>query len=122
MKRRRQLLWLLIFLYAVTWIGGWISCARDVKASAWASYRNAQKRNMEWQAAEMPSTEVPIYLEPREGGPATGVDWCLPILPGVLLADSYQVLGPLNGRGGAKVVFYYGMGTFVVCELWGWRS
>jgi hypothetical protein len=122
MKRRKRLLWLLILLYAVTWVGGWITYVRDVDASTWASYRNAQKRNTEWQAAEPPGAEVPIYLELREGGPAAGVDWCLPVFPGVLLADSYQVLGPLNGRGGAKLVLYYGTGTVVVCELWGWRS
>jgi len=36
----------------------------------------------------------PVRL--REGGPEVGVDWCVPILPGVLLADSYYVIAPLS--------------------------
>lgn len=121
MKRRRLILWLLVFLYAVTWIGGWITHARDLDESAWVSYRNAQKRSADWQATE-PGMEVPIFLELRDDGPATGVDWCVPILPGVLLADSYQVIGPLDGRGGVRVVFYYGVDGVVIGQLLGWIS
>lgn len=66
--------------------------------------------------------DLPIYLQLREEGPTTGVNWCIPLLPGVLLADSYEVLGPLHGRGMAKIVFYYGVGSVVICELWGWIS
>jgi hypothetical protein len=66
--------------------------------------------------------ELPIYARLREGGPEAGVNWAVPLLPGVLLADSSEVFGPLNGHGGAKVLLYYAGGTIVVCELWGWLS
>ena len=52
----------------------------------------------------------------------TGVNWCIPLLPGILLADSYEVLSPLNARGTAKLVLYYGLASVVICELWGWIS
>jgi hypothetical protein len=123
MKRHRRTLWVvLLLLYAATWVGGWITHARDLEASAWAKYRRAQERNAEWLADEPAGSEVPISLRLFEGGPATGVNWCIPILPGVLIADSYEVLGPLNGRGMVKIVVYYGPHSVVVCELFGWIS
>jgi hypothetical protein len=30
------------------------------------------------------------------------------------------VIGPLHARGTVKIVLYYGIGTVVLCELWGW--
>lgn len=61
-----------------------------------------------------------IGLHP--GGPRYGVSWCFPVLPGVLLADSHYTLGPLGGRGGVKVVLYYGVGSTGLCTLWCWLS
>jgi hypothetical protein len=121
MKTRRRLFWVIVMLlYAATWIDGWKTHARDLKASAQAQYQRAQERNSEWKAEEPAGAELPIYLQLRDGGPATGVNWCIPLLPGVLLADSYEVLGPLKGRGMVKIVFYYGTGSVVICDLWGW--
>lgn len=101
MRERRRLLWLLVLLlYAITWVGGWITHARDLKTSALARYRMAEQRNVEWMATNPDREKLPIFLALREGGPATGVDWCVPILPAILLVDSYSVLGPLKGRGG----------------------
>jgi hypothetical protein len=123
MKRRRRAFWaIVVLLYAATWIGGWITHARDLRASAQARYQRAQERNREWMANEPAGEELPTYLQMWEGGPATGVNWCIPLLPSVLLADSYEVLGPLNGRGMVKLVFYYGVGSVVICDLWGWIS
>ena len=121
MKTRRRLFWLVfLLLYVATWVGGWITHARDLQASAQVWYQRAKERNREWMSDEPAGGEPPIYLQLREGGPATGVNWCIPLLPGVLLADSYYVLGPLNGRGMVKIVFYYGAGSVVICDLWGW--
>jgi len=108
------MLWLFILLlYAVTWVGGWITHAGDLESSARARYQ-------EWQSQGPADSQKQYYIELREGGPDTGVNWCIPLLPGVLLADSYEVLGPLAARGTAKIVVYYGFGSFEVCELWGW--
>jgi hypothetical protein len=123
MKRHRRALWLVLFLlYAATWVGGWITHARDLETSAWAKYGRAQQRKAEWLADAPAGSEVPIYHQVFEGGPATGVNWVVPLLPGVLLADSYEVVGPLNGRGTVKIVLYYGTGSVVLCELYGWIS
>ncbi len=119
-RRRKRILWgLILLLYVVTWVGGWYTHARDMKASAQVAYRLAQERNAEQQRQE-PGRELPHYARLLEGGPKTGVNWAVPILPGVLLADSYQVIGPQYARGMVKIVLYYGVGTVVVCELWGW--
>jgi hypothetical protein len=71
-------------------------------------------------AYEPEGAEIPIYLQLREGCPATGVKWCFPILPGILLADSYEFLGPLNAKGTVKIVLFYGTGSVVLCDLFGW--
>jgi hypothetical protein len=58
------LIWLLIFLaYGSTWVGGWVSHARNLKASAQARYDAAQRRNAEILGHVPPGTEVPIYAE-----------------------------------------------------------
>jgi len=119
-RQRKRLCWgLVLILYIITWAGGWLTHARDLTSSAWAKYRLVEGRNAEEQRL-WPGGEAPIYDRLREGGPATGVNWAVPLLPGILLADSYEVLGPLIGRGSTKLVLYYGCGTVVVCELWGW--
>jgi hypothetical protein len=117
------MLWLFILLlYAVTWVGGWISHARDLESSTWAGYQRVQKLNAEWQAHGLGDAERPYRIKLREGGPRTGVNWCLPLLPGVLLVDSYYELGPLAARDTGKIVVYYGIGSFEVCDLWGWYA
>jgi hypothetical protein len=121
MKRRKTILWLVVvLLYGITWIGGCVTHARDLQASTWAKYRAAQEINAEWRALDPAGSNDASYLKLREDGPITGVNWCVPLLPGILLADSYYVVGPLYGRGMAKVVFYYGVGSMVICDLWGW--
>jgi hypothetical protein len=123
MKRRRRIVWaVVLLLYAVTWVGGWITHAHDLQASARAGYQRVQEYQSEWTASKPAGKELPIYLRLLEGGPATGVKWCVPLLPGVLLADSLSSLGPLLGHGGGKIVLYYGVGSVVVCDLWGWMA
>jgi hypothetical protein len=112
------MLWLFILLlYAVTWVGGWITHARDLESSAWAGFQRGQELNAERQAHGLAD-----HIELREGGPNTGVNWCIPLLPGVLLVDSYYELGPLAARDTGKIVIYYGIGSFEVCDLWGWYA
>ena len=54
--------------------------------------------------------------------PSSRVDWCIPLLPGVLLADSSYHIGPLWAAGGPKLVVYYGFGTFEIPLPVGWRA
>ena len=42
--RKRRLFWLsVLILYAVTWIGGWLTCARELEETAWVRYRRARE-------------------------------------------------------------------------------
>jgi hypothetical protein len=125
MRKHKRLLLsilvLLVLLYGVTGIGGWISHSLAMKAEAERRYHDAQLRNEEYAAASPQLGEdLPVYLRLHKGGPDSGVSWCVPILPGVLLADSYYSVGPLYAKGGIKVVVWYGFGSVEVCTLLGW--
>jgi len=114
---------IIVALYAVTWIGGWAMHDHEVKALAQRLYDDANQHNREIeQAFRAEGVEGDWGITLREGGPAANVNWCIPILPGVLIADSYYVIAPLWGQGGVKVVVYYGFGTITILELWGWIS
>jgi hypothetical protein len=110
---RRILFWayVLLLLDAVTWVGGWIDHARQLQESAERGYRFAQRENeeMETQSRKDGFPYRPIELRPQ--GPFSKVYWCVPVLPGVLLADSEVATGPLSASGGIKIVLYYGFGS-----------
>ena len=122
LKRRWLAATVLLALYLLTWIGGWHSHAQEIEARAYRRWTDASARAQEMArlAAADGEQRRPIGL--RQGGPQTGVDWCAPILPGVLICDSYYVIGPLWGRGGVKLVLYYGFGSVELLTLWGWIS
>jgi len=105
--------------YLVTWVGGCTSFSRDFNDQAQASYRSALLRKTQLIAA---GQEIRVWDEVREGGPYVRVNWCIPLLPGVLLLDADRAIGPLNGKGGARIVLYNGWRTFEALELWGWIS
>lgn len=77
-----------VLLYAVTWIGGWITHARDLDACA-----------------------------ARDKGFNAGIAWCFPILPGILVADSGYTIGPKHANDGVKVVLFYGFGSVELVRL-----
>jgi hypothetical protein len=106
-------------LYLVTWVGGWIRHSHDLEANAWDWYRMEEQRNAKNIAACIMAGLEPFTTPLNKDGPATQVYWCLPILPGVLLADSDSVIGPMSGYGGLRIVLYYGFGS---TDLWlyGW--
>lgn len=109
-------------LYAVTWIGGFISHGHAVKVDAQKRYDDAQQRELEeaaWYAQT--GSEKPNRIT-RDGGPIANVNWCFPILPGVLIADSEYIVGPLYGRGGVSIVIYYGVGSLQIGPIAGWIS
>jgi hypothetical protein len=118
----------LVFLYAVTWAGGWISHSREIRSRARRMYADAQKYDREiadtHQKAGLSLHDAPSRL--NKDGPSADVNWCIPLLPGVLLADSWYVIGPRWGEGGGKIVLYYGFGSrelnYRLCRPWGWQS
>jgi len=84
-------------------------------------YSRAEVHNAEALEAERLNPIARAYpIELRPEGPASDVNWCLPLLPGVLLADSAYFIGPIYAKRTTKIVVYYGVGSFTALELWGW--
>ena len=122
MKLSRRFWITIAALYAVTWFGGCVSHQRTLSADARQRYEAAQVR--ERQEAELYKREG-TYQPARithQGGPIAKINWCLPILPGVLLADSYYAIGPRYGRGGISFLLYYGFGCYQAGPIVGWKS
>jgi len=117
-KRKKLIACILVPLYLGTWIGGWISHAHDLRGRAEIDYRWFERRNLERQADGL--DYHPIRLNPD--GPSSSVNWCIPVLPGVLLVDSEISSGPMAARGGVKIVLYYGVGSMELCTLVGWMT
>ena len=121
MTRKRLRRWLgrsvLAVLYAVTWIGGRRSHARDLQNRARADWivANAMNQKAAYAAAH-DGLSLPV-VELRPGGPVAKMEWCVPVLPGLLVADSYYAVGPLWGTGGPKLVLFYGWGSIEVFTL-----
>jgi hypothetical protein len=110
-KRRPLVACAIALLYLWRWVGGWRSHSRQLRDDAEATYRAAERVRQEG-----------LQVELHQGGPIAEVAWCVPVLPGVLLAWSGASAGPLLGRGGLKVVLYYGFGSAELCTLVGWIS
>jgi len=116
-RRRRIVLSVLVLLYLCTGIFGWQSHASELEAQAQRHWQGQAQMITQGKANGLP--DGPLI---RQGGPYTKVNWCFPVLPGVLLADSDYVIGPMNGKGGVKIVLFYGFGSVEICTLWGWIS
>lgn len=122
MKHRAKIISIIIVAYLVTWIGGWYAHQREMSALAQRLYKGAEANNaqqIEWER-EGRGKAMPIKLLP--GGPKAGVNWCFPLLPGVLVVNSSYVVGPIFGKGTTKIVLFYGLGSITLVELWGWIS
>ena len=122
--RHSRKVWLVVAaLYAFTWVGGWISHQRGLSAHARHLYEQAQKSEIEEASLykQQGNSYQPRRIT-RDGGPIATVNWCFPVLPGVLIADSYYVVGPLYGRGGISIILYYGFGCFQLGPIAGWIS
>lgn len=114
----------IFLLYVATWIGAWISHSQNIKASAEKSYITYLE-NQKIMEAFYESENLGEYQRPArvlEGGPKAGVQWCIPLLPGIALVHSSYVIGPLWGKGSAKVVFWYIFDSKVLVEFGGWIS
>ena len=118
---RRVAVW--AALYAITWVGGWISHAHELAGDAQRRWDNANRYNQEVarrEAAGEPHRWPRSEINP--GGPSSRVLCCVPVLPGVLLAWSGSGIGPLNGEGGLKVVLFFGFGSIALPTPLGWIS
>ena len=121
LKNKRIVVAIIVPAYLVTWIGGWLAHDREMANLARRLYADAEARNAESLEAELRNPRDRAYpIRLRSGGPKSEVDWVFPILPAVLISDSYYVVGPLYGKGTLKIVFYYGAGSVTLLELWGW--
>ncbi len=121
MKKHYWLIAILAVCYALTWIFGWRSHAHEIEARAERLWLAADSKNREYATLASKTGEFYDPIRLLKNGPATSVDWCVPILPGVLIADSSYVVGPLYGKGGIKLVILYGFGSseyFIA----GWNS
>lgn len=108
--------------YAVTWLGGSPAHERQLAHDADRLYLDVQAREQALaRDLEQGGRPLPERVT-RDGGPKTDVNWCFPILPGVPVADSYHVIGPLHGRGGISLVVYYGFGCVQIGPMFGWIS
>jgi len=123
LRRKRLLAYILVALYLVTWVGGWISYTRHVRDETEARWQKGVQRSNDLEAdfAKM-GDELPIFHRVFTEGPHRYVHWCLPVLPGILLTDSGYSIGPHMGRGGNYLVLYYGFGCVELWWLGGWIS
>lgn len=115
--------WLcVIMLYAITWIGGFRLHSSALKKQAQQLYEEARKSEAETAVDRehlgLPSKRAHI----RSGGPIAKVNWCIPILPGILIADSEYIIGPLWGTGGVRILIFYGLDFWDSEPIWGWVS
>jgi hypothetical protein len=118
-RHRRRVLWgLVVALFFATWVGGVRAHFGDLEASARSRYQMLQERNVE-RHGPYAGDEVPPHVRLLEGGPHTGIEWSVPILPGVLIVDSYEILGPLSAHGSTKLLVFDGSGFSIVFE---WRE
>jgi hypothetical protein len=53
----------------------------------------------------------------RVKGYSAHVDWCFPVLPGLLVADSGYTIGPKHADDGIKIVLFYGIGSVEIVRL-----
>ena len=96
MQQRKRLRWgVIIALYAVTWIGGWITYPRQFKAEAAATW------------ATRPDTLVGRHKD----GPQTSMGPPIPLLPGLLVTPSSTTIGLREGCDGLTFFVYYGCGS-----------
>ena len=71
LKRNRLLVYILVALYLVTWVGGWVSYTRHVRIATEARWQWALQRSQELEAdfAWMGS-DLPIWGKVHKGGPS----------------------------------------------------
>lgn len=121
--KKKVILIVIILLYAITWLGGHRTHSINLQKHAAQLYVGALFKNKEMSdLARSEGLEEPQPIVVRKDGPKSKVKWSIPIMPGVLLANSYYVNSPLWAKGGTKIVLYYGISSKVICYLTKWMS
>jgi hypothetical protein len=121
-RTRRRLIGFLsvyLVLYVATGIGGFRSHARQLQDKTESQYRQFEQRFQKAKEEARWVDGIPLddpyrwYL--HKNGPRSEVNWCVPVAPGLLVADSYSSVGPTVAKGGYKLVLYYGFGSAEFC-------
>lgn len=114
-------IWLFIaMLYAITWIGGFRLHSLALKKQAQSLYDESRKAKAETDVDRAHIGLAPYQSDLLPGGPVAIVNWCIPILPGVLIADSGYIIGSLRGGGGIRILVFYGSGLWDSEPIGGW--
>lgn len=117
MRWKWAILGIVVALYLLTWIYGPAEHARELKDRAsrlWAVADLTNRSDIE------SGFEGTYELVP--GGPRTNVNWCVPVMPGLMLANSEYHIARLYATGGYKVVLFYGFGSIELVTVIGWIS
>ncbi len=97
MTRKKKIISIVvILLYAITWLGGHATHSKKIREHAIKLYDEARlnhQKMSDWAHSEGLEEPQPVRL--RKDGPKSEVKWSIPLVPGVLLANSYYVNGPL---------------------------
>jgi len=121
--KRKVISIVIILLYVITWLGGHRTHSMNLQKHAAQLYVGALFKNKEMSDfALSEGLEEPLPIELRKDGPKSKVKWSIPIVPGILLVNSYYVNGPLWAKGGTKIILYYGISSKVICYLTKWMS
>ena len=122
-KKKKVISIVVVLLYAITWFGGHAAHSRNIREYATKQYNEARLKNQKWSDwARSEGLEEPQPIELRKDGPMYEVKWSIPIVPGILLANSYYENGPLWAKGGTKIILYYGISSKVICYITKWMS
>ncbi len=122
-KKKKYIIIVVIFLYIITWLGGHRTHSMNLQIHATQLHVGAVFKNMEMSDfAISEGLEEPNPIKLRKDGPKSEVKWSIPILPGILLVNSYYEIGPLWAKGGTKIILYYGISSKVICYITKWMS
>ncbi len=116
MRKKWLLIGSAIALYVLTWLLGPAGHARELQEQAQRLWSEADASN------RFMSEFGGGYYQLIPNGPHTKVNWCVPVLPGLMLANSEYHIARLYGAGGYKLVLFYGYGTVELGTVVGWIS
>jgi hypothetical protein len=123
--RRAKILFALMLVgYLVTWLGAPPLARRACTARANQLYAQAvadqeRQKDMIRELGDDPNTLRP-FVNP--GGPSVRFGPAIPVLPGVLLLDNSDQIGPRYGKGHLTVFLFYGFGVHRLLEIRTWTS
>jgi hypothetical protein len=74
-------------------------------------------KNVEYERKNKLFTEDQLATHIHPDGPSSNVDWCFPVLPGILLTESGYSIGPRCGTEGVKIIYFYGFGCVELVKI-----